>query len=200
MQGTSLLGVSFACLSHCAGAAAALALGTAASPSPTAAQVSTTHQRGRRNPRRFGMRPSPSGNVTEPQRRAAEGDNGTSRRETSAASRPPILMPHAAPDSDEVARCYVCHRRPEKDLTPLTSTDSGGSRPDRTSCVPRCRRIPQAPRCAAALARWWHSVTWRTAYVLGFRLTAISVERKQNVSGFALRKCQLACDRVGHSR
>jgi hypothetical protein len=27
-------------------------------------------------------------------------------------------------------------------------------------------------RCAAALARWWYSVTWRTAYVLGFRLTA----------------------------
>jgi hypothetical protein len=60
MHGRSVLGVSFAEVPHVA--AVALALGTAASPSPTAAQVSTIHQRDRRNLGRFGMRPSPSGN------------------------------------------------------------------------------------------------------------------------------------------
>ena len=61
-----------------------------------------------------------------------------------------VLMPHAAPDSDEVARCYVCHRAPEKDLTPLTPTDSGGSRPEHTFAAldaAAFRRLPL--RCGA---------------------------------------------------
>src|SRR5712672_2930952 len=127
MHCRSLLGVSFTWVPHCV-CAVALTLGTAASPSPTAAQVSTTHQRGRRNPRRFGTRPSPSGNLT----RAAEGTMARHDARRPLRLDHTVLMPHAAPDSDEVARCYVCHRAPEKDLTPLTPTDSGGSRPERT--------------------------------------------------------------------
>src|SRR5690348_5353233 len=69
MQGSSLLGVSFTCVSQASCGAAlavgaadvvALALGAAKSPSPAATQSSTTHERGCRNVIRCDIRPSPS--------------------------------------------------------------------------------------------------------------------------------------------
>jgi hypothetical protein len=67
---------------------------------------------------------------------------------------------------------------PEKDLIPLIPTDSRAGAGRNAHLRPSMPPHSAGSRCAAALAGWWHSVTWRTAYVL-------FTVRRADIEGFA---------------